>query len=406
MFKESKYFGEVWLPENNKELFFCVLEIKDREIYLETNLSSEFPEYKKDIIYGKFNGLGSLTFVNNQIEHSSLGVINVRRYNPEYTFVANAHFVEPQDLQIKEFKVDNKALNLWGGRIHTYDFLNQTLNINNSRNEIFNKDNINVRIEKSALLNIGKESFGFATQGIIFFNMHQDKSLMECMSIYDSFQKFLLFFYGKSSQFESFKFKCSKCGDWISLYYVNHLSFEGINNFLRIDFESEKHDFNVLLSHWFNNVHIEFCIDIIIENMLSAKVGHNRRFTNSLSAFEAYCQRFNNKHLTLEKYFLEFKSLLSTISGIEESQIKPFIKRIIRSRNFYVHGSKNQKNGFTKFELLYISFLIDYVVGIKLSEYLGFNQETIDRMISQAKSVYQDMQRVNGFMLGGFFNKD
>jgi hypothetical protein len=59
-----------------------------------------------------------------------------------------------------------------------------------------------------------------------------------------------------------------------------------------------------LQKKWYINEDVRFCADIILENLLSVKVSHSRRFTNSLSAFEAFSKRFELilKNPTTEKF--------------------------------------------------------------------------------------------------------
>jgi hypothetical protein len=121
MFEKSKYYGEIWLPENESEKYFCVLEFFEKEVFLETNLSNKYPEYKKDLIYGVFNGLGYLTFINNSVKQSSVGIINFKKYSPEYVFVSSRHRIDPYNLKIKEFEIDNSVFNEWIRSFHWFD---------------------------------------------------------------------------------------------------------------------------------------------------------------------------------------------------------------------------------------------------------------------------------------------
>ena len=109
-----------------------------------------------------------------------------------------------------------------------------------------------------------------------------------------------------------------------------------------------------LQKNWYINEDMRFCADIILENLLSVKVSHSLRFTNSLSAFEAFSKRFELilKNPTTEKFLKTKKNLLSEISKINEVDLGTFISKMIRTRAFYVHGNKKQTNHFSEFELL------------------------------------------------------
>ncbi|MFV7235330.1 hypothetical protein [Flavobacterium sp. ZB4R12] len=399
MFDKSKYYGEIWLPENENTKHFCVLEFIDGEVYLETNLASKNSEYKRDLLYGAFNGLGFMTFINNSIKSSSSGLIFHRKYNPEYTFASSNHIINPLTLRIKEFKIDNDALNNWIRSFHLFNY---------DDNNIEKADDVNHKIkivEKSIQVEIIKttnyasdlSSFNFINLGFISFVSESKLTILECIELYRTFQKFLLFYYGKSSHFKSILIKCLSCGNWFSLYFNDSLTHDDTMSFTSLAYEDVKDDLDKILNIWFTNEDIRFCADIIIENLLSKKVSHSRRFTNSLATLEAYNKRFGIKYSkpTLERYFLEHKGILLNIMNIEDADLDNYIKKIIRSRDFFVHGNKNQTDYFTEFELLYISFLIDYIVCIELSKQIGFSQKIINDILMKAKSVFLDMQSVN-----------
>jgi hypothetical protein len=221
--------------------------------------------------------------------------------------------------------------------------------------------------------------------------------VLEMIEIYRTFQKFLLLFYGKSNHFKSFNLKCLDCGEWFSLYFNDDLVNEKHSDYIQFDYIDIKNDLNIILQKWYLNEDIQFCSDIILENILTTKVSHSRRFTNSLASFEAFSKRFgeNHKNPTVEKYFDDLKDLFIEIMMIQETSFKGFVKKIIRTRDYYVHGNKKQIDVFSKFELLYISFLIDFVVGIELSKQLGFSKENIKNIINKATSVYVLMQGTN-----------
>ena len=137
--------------------------------------------------------------------------------------------------------------------------------------------------------------------------------------------------------------------------------------------------------------------------MLSVKTSHSRRFTNSYSAFEAYSFKFGKTHKnpTVEKYLLEHKELIHRITSIPESEIKGYVSKIVRHRDYLTHRNKTKNNIFSQFELLYISFLLDYIVGIGLMKKMEASEEVIEKIMLRAKSTYQDMQSVNRLL-----NKD
>lgn len=399
MFEKLKYYGEIWSSENENEKCFCVLEFLEGKVFLETNLTGKYPEYKKDLIYGAFNGLGYLTFVNNSVNQSSTGIIDFRKYNPEYVFVSSNHLIDPYNLKIKEFKIDNSVFNQWIRSFHWFDQdKNEFEKEEDIKHEILVKEKLlEIVIVKSTNYESNLDSFNLINVGYVLFKSEQQLTVLESIEIYKIFQKFLLFFYGKSNHFQSFNMKCLGFDNWFSMHYNDSLENDRHSSFVTFSYLDLKDDLAKILKEWYLNEDIQFCSDIILENILAVKVSHSRRFTNSLSSFEALNKRFGISHNnpTTEKYFNDLKDGFIEIMDIEEILFKSFVKKIIRTRDYYVHGNKKQIDFFSKFELLYISFLIDFVVAIELSKQLGFSEENINKIINKAKSVYINMQGTN-----------
>lgn len=402
----QKYYGEVWLENKEKQKHFCVLEYKNKEVHLETNLSGNKISYKQNLIYGLFNGLGYLTFINNIVKYNSTGVASVKIYNPEYTFVGE-HFVSPDKLKINQFSVDNDGLLDWIRHTHWFDFEKDQLIKEKDLNHKIELANLDLEIIRTVSSSSNKDYFKLTNIGFIEFTSKTDLTLDECIELYKRFQKLLIFIFGKSYHFEIFKFKCKNCSKWLKIYYNESLVSDNDNfNFISLVYSNIKEDLDEFVKIWFSNIDIQFCSDIIIENLLAKKVSHSRRFTNSLSAFEAYSKRFGKKHKnpSLKKFFLDESDLILNIIELSTDEMDIFISKIIRSRDYYVHGNRGQKDIFSQFELLYISFLIDYIVGIRLLKLLKCSDKNINKIIGMANSTFKYSQPINKMLSNNPFN--
>jgi hypothetical protein len=264
-------------------------------------------------------------------------------------------------------------------------------------------DDLTLTITKSTSYTSNHDFFRMDNVGYVDFKSGKNLSILESIELYNSFQKLFHFIYGKSVQFKSFDFKCLSCDKWASLYYKDNFNKENISGFITLDYDTINEDLSKLIRHWFTNSDITYCADIIIENLLSVKTSHSRRFTNSYSAFEAYSFKFGKtyKNPTVEKYLLEHKELIQRITSIPKNEIKGYVSKIVRHRDYLTHRNKIENNIFSQFELLYISFLLDYVVGIGLLKKMEVSIEVIHKIVLRAKSTYQDMQSVNKLL-----NKD
>jgi hypothetical protein len=404
MFKENKYYGEVWFKTEEDKKSFCVLELINDEVHITTNLTQKFTAYQIELIYGVFTGLGHITFVNCKIINSSSGIVETKTYTPKYTFVCAHHLIEPIGLKIKEFQIDNTAIVKWVRKMHWYNAVEGKLE---KQEDVVHKtdvsENLSITITRSTSYTSNHDFFRMDNVGYVGFKSKLELSVLESIDLYNTFQKFFHFIYGKSTQFKSFNFKCLSCGEWASLYYKDDFNKEGISNFITLDYDTIKDELSNVIIDWFINNDISYCSDIIIENLLSVKTSHSRRFTNSYSAFEAYSLKFGNdyKNPSVDKYLQENKELLHQITNIPIEEIKTYIKKIVRNRDYLTHRTNSKNNIFSQFELLYISLLLDYVVGIGLMKQMKVSDKIINKIIRKAKSTYQDMQSVNNLL-----NKD
>lgn len=404
MFKENKYFGEVWFKESQDVKCFCVLELKDNKIFITTNLNKKYAAYQIEVIYGMFTGLGYVTFVNCNIQNSSTGIIETKVYRPKYTFVCAHHLIEPVNLKVSEFQIDNAAIVKWVRKMNWYNsFEDKVEKQEDIKHQTVISQDLTLTITKSTSYTSNHDFLRMDNIGYVDFKSTKNLSILESIELYNSFQKIFHFIYGKSVQFKFFNFKCLSCGEWASLYYKDDFNKENISGFITLDYDTINEDLSKLIKHWFTNPDITYCADIIIENLLTVKTSHSRRFTNSYSAFEAYSFKFGKTHKnpTVEKYLLEHKELIHRITSIPESEIKGYVSKIVRHRDYLTHRNKTKNNIFSQFELLYISFLLDYIVGIGLMKKMEASEEVIEKIMLRAKSTYQDMQSVNRLL-----NKD
>jgi len=404
MEKTEKYYGEVWLPDL-KEKNFCVLGFKEDEIYLETNLKSLKNDYKRRIkeqlIFGLFNGLGHVTFLNNRVMISSSGVVEIKIYKPQYTFYG-AHFIEVDKLVAKEFKIDSSAIVQWNNKLNWYDHEKNIIELNGEikQEASIPSHDLNIKINKGISTTTNTEHLLIYNSGFVELSFSKSLNIKEGVENYRIFQKFLLFTTGRSKQFEAIRYKCLSCGEWMSLYFKDSLHKKKSANFLFIEYDEISKDLSKILQKWYRSEKIRFCVDIILENLLAEKISHSRRFTNSISAFEAYSKRFEEqpKNSTLEKFLLVHTELIFQITQIKPQLIKSFCKKIVRTRKDFVHGNEKDDKIFTEFELLYISMLLDYVVAINILTLLGMPKDIIEKTILRAEANYSGIQSLNKFL--------
>lgn len=408
----EKYYGEIWLPGKDDHRTFCVLEIIENQVTLTTNLHIKENEYKIDKIYGEYNGLGVLTFINNKTKRSRINYIIERVYEPEYTFISS-HFIDTESLKLKEFEIKNSILNYWIRQIQL--FLPNEKKFLPSKEEIndvveIKERKLKIVILKSLSSKTNETKTEIINSGYVGFESENEVSILEAIELYNTFQKFILFIFGKTSHFESFRFKCLSCNDDIFLYYKDRLNRGKSSSYLHYDFWEIRDDLKNILTIFYTNKDVEFCTNFVLENLLSEKISHSRRFVNSIFSFQAYYKRFhsNNNSPANNKLNLSlsiYRKLIIELTNFSDNDFDVFVKKIIRSRDYYVHGNLKQIDIFSEFELLYISFLLDYIVGIEILHQLGFSEKLTRKTKLRAKSTYVEMQHVNKMLNQNVFQQ-
>lgn len=400
-FKKDKYYGEIWLPEQESQKQFCTLEVIENDFFLHTVLSpNDLISCKVDIIYGVFNDLGCLTFVNCNIIRNETGVIDYKIYSPDYVFVSANHLINPKGIRLKSIEVENNTISDLIRTFHTINPLKDKVEI---ASILVKKTVISNDLTLSLHKNYGIETNNFGTNilnhGILIVDFNSEKTLLESIEIYKQFQKFCIVFFSGIEKFTYFKSICLECGEKYNIIFNDNLAFKHHQAIFN-DFSFKNFDnFPEVIANWYNNEDAKYCFDIIIENYLSKKVSNARRFTNSMSSFEAFYKLFSKekKHEKLDKRIFEYKDIFYLMDS-SISNIADFGRKMIRIRDYYVHSNREQKMEFTSFDLLYYSLLFDFVVIRELSIVLGFNEVYIKKIENAGSSVFKHQMPNNRFL--------
>ncbi|MEL1256137.1 hypothetical protein AAEO57_20270 [Flavobacterium sp. DGU38] len=401
MFTENKYYGEIWFEENENFKCFCILTINDRKVSLETNLAKKKSYYKEKIILGTFTGLGYLTFIDCQIKLSQSGITEARIYQPKYCFISAYHFVKITDLKFKKFRIGNDAIVDWIFKSNWYDFIEDKLIKETDVTNQFNIKEIGLSIEikQSSSFTSGHKEFALKNNGYLTFESDNEISLLNAFDYYNSFQKLLQFISAKTQQFTFFSFQCLGCEKYIDLYYKEDRFEKSGSNYIHLFYDEIVNDLPVLIKNIYTSDSFKFCLDKLMENLLGFKLSYSRRFTNSIATFEAYNKLYLDHKNNKLTYYLEYnKENIIAISKMNEVSFKDFKSTVVRSRDYHVHSNLNNKDIYSDFELLYISFLFDYVVGLGLLQNMKVSNEVLNKVIMQGQSVFVYMQSSNKFL--------
>jgi hypothetical protein len=396
--KDKKYYGDIWFVGKEDKKQFCVLFFKDDDIFLETNLCSEKRVYKELQIVGTFTGVGYVTFIDCRIQNSASGISELRIYRPKYTFVSTSHFINAIDLQIKEFSVVNNAIVKWVNFMNWFDTQTNNLSTKEFKDE-FKIEKEGLIIEIQHYINYhskNRSELHITNKGAIKFTLDKPVAILKAIEIYNQFQKVLQLLRGGSEKFSEFSFKCLSCNEWKELYYNDKNLSKKTPTFVHTNYDEITDDLNKVLEVVYNDNDFKFCLDRLMENFITNHSSHSKRFTNSISAFEAYCKIYSGINPpNLKKYIKHYESAFKLIGKLTDEDWETFPSKLIRSRNYHIHSDLKNKNIFTDFELLYISFLIDYVIGYLLLKNIDASNLLLDKFIMHGNSVYVDMKRTN-----------
>ena len=398
MKKDQKYYGEVWFAGDETQKQFCVMSFIEDDLVLETNLHSPKRVYKEPQILGIFTGLGYLTFIDCRIKHWSSGITETRVYRPKYSFTSGTHFIDAVNLKFKEFFIVNEAIVKWVNYATWYDRLDDKLNKKEFK-DFYTVSNKGLKINIEHYLQYSssqRTELTISNRGLVKFELKEPVSVLSAIELYDQFQKTLQLVFGRSYKFSQFNFKCMSCEEWKSLYYNDKKLSKSTATFVHTEYEKVKASLPKIFNAVYSNEDFQFCLDKLMENFIGKQPSHNKRFTNSIAAFEAFCKLFSEDlKNNLKKQILKYENVFKKMGKISDEEWEKFPSKVVRSRNFHVHSNTGNRDVFSEFDLLYISFLFDFVIAYLLLSDLDVSQELLDKYILHGNRVFVDMKRTN-----------
>lgn len=401
MKKDQKYYGEVWFDDNQGQKQFCVMSFIDDDLVLETNLHSPNRTYKEPQILGIFTGLGYLTFIDCRIKHSSSGITETRVYRPKYSFISSSHLIDAVNLKFKEFFIVNDAIVKWINYATWYDNLDNKLikkELNDSYEVI--SEGLKINIEHYLQYHSSNRTeLKISNRGLIRFDLDKPVSVLSAIELYDQFQKILQLVFGRSYKFRKFNFKCMGCDEWKLLYYNDKKLSKSTTTFVHTEYEKIKTSLPKILNAVYSNKDFQFCLDKLMENFIGKQPSHNKRFTNSIATFEAFCKLFSgNSKNNLKKQILSYENAFKEIGKMSDKEWEKFPSKVVRSRNYHIHSNTGNKGVFSEFDLLYISFLLDFVIAYMMLSKIEVGQELLDKYVQHGNNVFVDMKRTNAIL--------
>lgn len=400
-FEDKEYYGEIWFPEDQNKKEFCILKREHNKIVLTTNLWEKSKVHSADLIHGVFTGLGYTTFINNKIIGSSSGMIITNSYSPEYCLVGKHLIENPKEFKTFEASIVNSDLRKWLWRL--------LFDLNSRKNSISYEKDINedILIDNDLTMSIytwtnqkilmNELRVELRSKACLKFNFKEKKSIVEVINLYNKFQKFLLFFHGSTKQFDEFDLMCEEgCNSKFQLFYNDGFHNENSNSLLNLNYEDLKEKTDEILKEWFKNEDILICVDKILNNSLSSKLSFSQKFINAYIALESFLKRFSKSNGKDFKVYLEKnKELILAITEINVDEFDSYIRKLIRTRDYYVHDNIKQKEYFHGIDLLYEAIMIESLVSILILKELTTDELVVQKIIRKVNTKYVHSKQTN-----------
>lgn len=378
MFKNKIYSGEIWIENDSKH--FCLLEkTDDGKIILKSSLGvQDHHKLTIDVIYGRFNGLGHLTFIGNYRKKYSSGVTYDYEYLVKYCFRSSDYYVNLADLKIKSASFYNDTIAKLYRKVGFVDLNSNTykknveLNLISSIEDDYLKEVITESYKESNSDNL---KITLTTRSLIKFVFKKETSLDVVINKYSIFKDFILLFFGYFKQFSNIILTLEN-NSKIELYYSDRYTQEKPNSIFNFIFFQIEKDYLKLLEHWFEDEHLRFVCSSIVDNIIYQSINPHKRFLNSYYSLEGWL-KFKHKKDKV-KFDVEANNLKDDflrVSGIESEELQTFYKKCVRHRDYFVHTNTKQTKMFSEVEAVEISNLFDYVLMLQILKYLKASEE-------------------------------
>ena len=429
--RTQRYFGKLTFPSSENTVIENVwLSFENDTLLIELpfhNLLNDQDDKRINVVWGEFKGLGKISLFNCYMDdgQSSVGGI-LRKLKCHYS-VNGEFFANSSELKSKRFRFYSDTLNEWLPRgIGIQQINDATITFDDIDNKIhFKIKEGTISISRKHIVTGSNFHREIDNQAVIDFEFQSDKCYISIWPLLFRFKKLILFLTDKNPHFQKLYIGASNemyreiSGPNIPLNSPFEL---GNLSLIYFDFEMDP---SIAFESWMKNDSIEPITDFLLEksfnfnqtihsyffSMCAAlegfhglffksgtkkekeKIGRKEReiFLNHLP--EELKSEFKEKtkdwtKLSLRDKINDYKELFEEISSsLIKNDWDTFATKIITSRNYIAHqADANSSKGFKENELIETGKAIEFVLRIKLIEYLKWDIKNPERFIEQAKN--------------------
>jgi hypothetical protein len=440
----KKYQGNIFFEEDNfkTEISGAILTIENDKYTIEFQSNRYF---RKDynIIQGEFLELGYVSFIECHLSGSTMGVVNLTKYNVQH-IITEIKINKLEDLLVRSLHVTMDSLNRW---IKTSSLKGKILidgkieYIKPEKMMIYENDDFQININfclneysqyflKTITLTEFIELEIFSKKGTI--------NIFDLFNIYKKIKIFLAFIGVFSDKTDELFFLVDKIISDVTekprakkfLTKKFDTTNNGIIAYNQIEFNEICASLSLVLDNWLNNSKIQDSIILVMEKYTFIKLTVETYFLNTCFAIETFHRKnkknkvfseadfkkiktsvraklttedeinlFNDKLIfanepTFKNRLLSLKTEFQVIT-VENFDIDEYINKIVKTRNYLVHrGSKT--NTFSNLELYYASVYLETLTKYCVMEIIGINKLVLDKIfLNSGKNINQLYENIS-----------
>lgn len=436
----KRIFGTLFFPETDEKLEHVWLNISDDRIHIEIPYT-EYGEGHWPVLYGEFNGLDSVTFVNCTIGGGNSGAGgSFRNLNISYViqgFVAK----KIDDVKFKSIILRSPALKNW---IIQPNFIkvsrseNKTITLPKWETIISTKHN-GFRLEISIGYPFTQGSYNLIADKECSIQITFDK--LESMDrIYETIrllQKLVLFLTYKNPEFDLYVVSDGSRMSYELIKKKEPLRDGRFTQQVTIHYSDVKDQLDQIVKKWFENKKFHPIMDLVLQKCYNPEMSIPAYFLNVCVALESFHRRFgkgNNKKVKsanpenklkiqklieashdtdlltwfnekatewekpeLKLRLREFEETIAIIfKNFTNYSVEEIITKTVQSRNDLAHEGESLKRFKSLFELFIVTKGLEYAVRLELMSYLGVDiKGTQDSFLIKGQKTLDILIRLN-----------
>jgi len=392
----KSYYGYITYDNNKIESVEFITNKSFNSIKF-TVINDFKTEIKIQKIYGYFNSLGYVTFLNCHYEKNEKGcAVNYYEYSIEFVLVGGWIENIASPIFSKIILAIPKLCN-WT-RLSSVEESRDNINFLEYEEVLIHKsDKMTVNLIPAC--NINRNYVNNTTLISEFINVKINfstpKTYTELVANIKEIKKLFLFLANIDTN-SSTKLFTKESNEAYDFFWDGNKSI-GHNDFEILDpsFEEVSPSLDKVIHQWFTQDKIKASIDLILEKLVNNSLSVENHFLKTCFSIEILHRKlggvkrrnFKDRLRDLKEYF---EKILSDSCDTEK-----YIQKIVDTRNYLVHMDSDTRVEFNEKEIPFAALYIESIIRIKVLELLGLNDAVLNRLFPKVKDT-----------IGRFYERD